>query len=84
MTTKEEFDNYYNQEIPLEEEISTGIRKIFDNSYQAWFKIKNQTFFLEPEMEDDEETNLQNAKWMKIQLKKALTKLQLKKTQNER
>lgn len=80
MVTKEELDNFYNQEIPLEEGISTGIRKIFDNSYQAWFKIKHQTFFLEPEVESNEETNLQNAKWMEIQLKKALTKLQFKKS----
>jgi len=54
--------------------METGIKKTLDG-HQVWFKINNQTFFLEECVEDTEENTLDAAKFYEEMLKVAFEKL---------
>jgi len=52
----------------------TGTKKTLDG-YQAWFKIDNQTFYLQENVEDTKEDSLEVAKFYERMLKIAFDKL---------
>lgn len=64
---------YFNQYIQLDKHISTHIRETANGGFQVGFTIKNQTFYLA-----DYDDDIDYAKWIEIQLKKALTQLKFK------
>lgn len=69
-------DEYYNQEIPLEEGIF--VERI---GIEVRFSILHQTFSLQKGYLDDGDDGddvEEHAKWVEIQLKKALSKLKFK------
>jgi len=68
-------EEYYNQDIPLEEGIF--VERI---GIEVRFSIQHQTFLLQRGYLDDDNGDdvEENAKWVEIQLKKALSKLKFK------
>jgi L-arabinose isomerase len=55
-------------------EVQTGTRKTID-AYQAWFKIGNQTFYLEEHVEDTDLESKEIAEFYEKMLRSAFEKL---------
>ena len=56
--------------------METGIRKTLEG-YQVWFKIDNQTFYLDEHVEDMDKDSLEVAKFFERMLKVAFEKLDI-------
>ena len=56
--------------------METGIRKTLEG-YQVWFKIGNQTFYLDEHVEDMDKDSLEVAKFFEKMLKVAFEKLDI-------
>ena len=56
--------------------METGIRKTSEG-YQVWFKIDNQTFYLDEHVEDMDKDSLEVAKFFERMLKVAFEKLDI-------
>ncbi len=55
--------------------IKVGIREAFNGGHQVWFKIDNQTFYLQECESEEKATSKQLAEWYEKCLKVAFEKL---------